>query len=610
MSYYTVEITNGTKTTVIDDGDRLRVAGGKIVKQINGIDSFTFTMYHGNPGYNLLTPKQTMVSVKEKQSGKEVFFGRYLKATDSMEADGKISKSVICQGLLGWLSDTVQPYGEYTAAAGVRTILERFITEHNSQAPAKAFRVGAVNVTGENGYTYTTNWQNTVDAIKTKLIEKFGGEIQVRKATESGQTVYYIDYLKQIGVTSTTAIELAVNLQSVSQDIDATSIITRLYPLGAKLEGSEDRVKISSVNGGKPYIENTTLKAKYGLISGTMIWNDVTTPAALMSKATAAMNSGNKIKTQYMITALDLSKAGYDFQSFGLGNSYPIKNSLMGINDTLRVIGLTIDLDVPYQSQLTVGDKFATLTGLTATNIASLNAKIDNIVVEQKDFASEIVAKQTALIRGADGGCVYQRLDPTTGLPMETIYLNEASIEASTHALRINNNGIGFWSGQAGGALTGEYTKAWTIDGTFNTDYIFAEEIAGVKFNNANGDFQVKEDGTLIAKKALTYNLRVTNAIMQLSGMDDYIQFILSSQGGGGYIRMHHAGLEAYTTQGTGLAFRPASIIGAESGDTKFKIQRNGQAEFVSVYANDVYIKQNDSDTGYISLRTYIANHP
>lgn len=187
MSYYTVEITNGTKTTVIDDGDRLRVAGGKIVKQINGIDSFTFTMYRGNPGYNLLTPKQTMVSVKEKQSGKEVFFGRYLKATDSMEADGKISKSVICQGLLGWLSDTVQPYGEYTAAAGVRTILERFITEHNSQAPAKAFRVGAVNVTGENNYTYTTNWQTTVDAIKTKLIEKFGGEIQVKKQPRAGR---------------------------------------------------------------------------------------------------------------------------------------------------------------------------------------------------------------------------------------------------------------------------------------------------------------------------------------------------------------------------------------------------------------------------------------
>lgn len=608
MSYYTVEITNGSTTTVIDDGDRLRVAGGKIVKQINGIDSFTFTMHHGNPGYSLLVPKKTMVSVKEKKTGNEVFFGRYLKATDSMEADGKISKSVICQGLLGWLSDTVQPYGEYTAAAGVRTILERFITEHNSQAPAKAFRVGAVNVTGENGYTYTTNWQNTVDAIKTKLIEKFGGEIQVRKAIESGQTVYYIDYLKQIGGTSTTAIELAVNLQSVSQDIDATSIVTRLYPLGAKLEGSEDRVKISSVNGGLPYIENSTLKAKYGLISGTQIWNDVTTPAALMSKATAAMSSGNKIKTQYMITALDLSKGGYDFQSFKLGWSYPIKNRLMGINDTLRVIGLTIDLDVPYQSQLTVGDKFATLTGLTATNIATLNAKIDNIVVEQKDFASDIVAKQTALIRGAEGGCVYQRLDPTTGLPMETIYLNEASIEASTHALRINNNGIGFWSGQAGGALTGEYSRAWTIDGTFDTDYIFAEEITGVKFNNSNGDFQVKEDGTLIAKKAYTYNLRVENAQMDFYGPDDYIQFALSA--GRGYLRMHHAGLEAYTAKGTGIAFLPANIIGAENGSTTFKIPRNGEPEFMKVYANDIFIKQNDSDTGYISLRTYIANHP
>ena len=74
-----------------------------------------------------------------------------------------------------------------------------------------------------------------MDAISEQLVGKFGGEIQLRD--QDGKV--YIDYLEHIGHGTDTKIELAVNLKTISREIDETSVITRLYPLGAKLTDSE-----------------------------------------------------------------------------------------------------------------------------------------------------------------------------------------------------------------------------------------------------------------------------------------------------------------------------------------------------------------------------------
>ena len=111
-----------------------------------------------------------------------------------------------------------------------------------------------------------------MDAISEQLVGKFGGEIQLRD--QDGKV--YIDYLEHIGHGTDTKIELAVNLKTISREVDETSVITRLYPLGAKQTDSEKRLTIGSVNGGKDYIEDSALVAKYGVISGTQTWDDVT----------------------------------------------------------------------------------------------------------------------------------------------------------------------------------------------------------------------------------------------------------------------------------------------------------------------------------------------
>lgn len=507
---HTVTITNGTEKTTIHSDNLDRISGGKIVKAVNAVDSFTFTIYPDNAGYNKLKPLTTSVTVTDDSTGKDIFIGRVLKCPDSMDEQGLICKSVTCEGRLGWLYDSVQPYAEYKVV-GIRTVLASFISKHNTQVgDDKHISVGQVTVTGENNYTYSVNWVSTMDAISEQLVGKFGGEIQLRD--QNGKV--YIDYLEHIGHGTDTKIELAVNLKTISREVDETSVITRLYPLGTKLTDSEKRLTIGSVNGGKDYIEDSALVAKYGVISGTQTWDDVTQASILKTKATAFLKSANKAKKQYKITAVDLSTIDMNFEQFELGCWYRIVNPLMGIDEDLRIIGITINLDSPEQSELTFGDKFETMTGFMTAKTKSLQTAIDNSEFRNRQVIDSKIENATKLITGAEGGHVI--LDPSEK-PERILIMDTADINTCKSCIQLNKNGLGFWKSSDGGsAKNGPYTNAWTIDGNLVASFITALTLTGLKINNGSGTFKVDESGNVVANKLSSKSATITGGSINI----------------------------------------------------------------------------------------------
>lgn len=507
---HTVTITNGTEKTTIHSDNLDRISGGKIVKAVNAVDSFTFTIYPDNAGYDKLKPLTTSVTVTDDSTGKDIFIGRVLKCPDSMDEQGLICKSVTCEGRLGWLYDSVQPYAEYKVV-GIRTVLASFISKHNTQVgDDKHISVGQVTVTGENNYTYSVNWVSTMDAISEQLVGKFGGEIQLRD--QNGKV--YIDYLEHIGHGTDTKIELAVNLKTISREVDETSVITRLYPLGTKLTDSEKRLTIGSVNGGKDYIEDSALVAKYGVISGTQTWDDVTQASVLKTKATAYLKSANKAKKQYKITAVDLSTIDMNFEQFELGCWYRVVNPLMGIDEDLRIIGITINLDSPEQSELTFGDRFETLSGFMTAKTQSLQSAIDNSEFRNRQVIDSKIENATKLITGAEGGHVI--LDPSEK-PQRILIMDTADINTCKACIQLNKNGLGFWKSSDGGsAKTGPYTNAWTIDGNLVASFITALTLTGLKINNGSGTFKVDESGNVVANKLSSKSATITGGSINI----------------------------------------------------------------------------------------------
>lgn len=643
---YTVTIDNGGTITAINEdtvkNTPARIKGGRISEEINSIPSFSFTIYPNNPGYDLLEGLYTKIKVYNSKTQKYDFEGRVLTVSDSMDASGLICKSVVCEGLLGHLCDSVQPYAE-NHNVSVRTFLGYLLSAHNSQSDFKVY-AGAVTVKDSNDSLYRyRNYETTLEDIKSKLIDTLGGEIQLRYNSDEGK--YYLDYLDQIGAKSTTNIELSVNLKSITREVDPTSVITRLYPLGAKESDSERRLTIASVNGNKTYIDNDSLIAKYGVISGAQTWDDVTLASNLLVKGKAFLAAQNKALKKYQITALDLSLIKLDFEQFTVGNTHRIKNPLMGIDEDLRIIGRVIDLDSPQNSSLTFGDKFETLTNLTAKKNRQLKTVIEDNQFRNMTVINDKVENATQLITGAQGGHVI--LDPSEK-PSRILIMDTDNIDTCTSCIQFNKNGMGFWRKSDGGsAKTGPYKNAWTIDGNLVAEFITALTLTGLKINNGNGTFKVDEDGNVTLK-----SVQITNGMINCGNgkfkVDSAGNVIMTSANitngnincGSGKFKVDSAGnvtmSSANITNGNiscgsgkfkvdenGTLIATNATFSDENGNYTFKVYPNGirfsskGAQYAEIYstgsqiyisADDYVITKNPGDTQRYSLRDILKN--
>ncbi len=347
----------------------LKLEKGSIKKGVNTFDSFEFSFLPNNPSFGRLKPLTTLIRVVDTRLNKSIFKGRVLIPTDEMESSGEFSCSYTCGSDLSYLQDSVQKYGKFQ-----NTTPEQFfrylIDVHNSQVEEhKRFVVGIVTVTNntDNVYRYVDDLATTWGTIQDKLISRLGGEIRVREVNG----VNYIDYVTEIGEHTDTTIELSKNLISISKSVDPTEIVTRIYPRGERLESEEEsntdasqpRLTIASVNNGKEYLNaSEELINEFGIIEKAVEWSEVTQPQILKSKGQQYLDEQKSAKTQYSLTAVDLSLIDLDIRRFEIGNYYPLKNSVMGIDEELRVVGITIDIIDVETSELTIGDRFITLS--------------------------------------------------------------------------------------------------------------------------------------------------------------------------------------------------------------------------------------------------------
>lgn len=352
---YLVTANNGEKDIYLNasstNNNAPRITG-TIKKGINVINGFSFTIYPNNPGYSQLQQLKTKIQVLNEKTNKAEFIGRVLLAKPKMDSNGLLMMNVVCESELGYLMDSITKYGEYHDIS-VRDFLQIIIDNHNAQVSEdKHFKLGKVEITGTL-YRYL-GYEESLKAIKDKLIDRLGGELSIRY--ENG--VRYLDYLLEIGMHSSTEIRLAKNLLTIEQEKDPTQVVPRIIPLGAKIEDSDERLTIASVNSGVDYIDDVEAIEAFGLVAKAVTWDDVNYPDILLRKAKEYQSSNNRILKKHKVEAVDLSLIDLDIDSYEVGNYYPVINPLMNINEELRVIEKSIVIENPGQSSLTIGDKF------------------------------------------------------------------------------------------------------------------------------------------------------------------------------------------------------------------------------------------------------------
>ena len=363
---YEVVIINDNKETVINavstDKDAPKITG-TIKKGINVIDSFTFNILPKNPGFNILKAYKTHVKVFNTKSKKYEFIGRVLPSVSDMQDSGAFIKKITCESILGYLIDSKQDYEEYQNISP-KDYLKKLIEVHNSRVENyKRFEVRNVTVKDSNDSLYRySDYTSTWDNINEDLIKSLGGEIQIEYTDDK----IYIDYLTEIGKTcADTAIRFKHNLQSISNQPKFDDFYTRYKFLGAKLkttdaEGNEvqsdERLTIKEVNNGKDYLDYEEGIEAFGIIEGVITYDDITEASNLLTRGKQYISS-IQLGMSNTVKALDLSLLGLDFDSFEVGNYYPVIVEPLYINYFQRVIEKSIEIRQPSSNTITLGEK-------------------------------------------------------------------------------------------------------------------------------------------------------------------------------------------------------------------------------------------------------------
>lgn len=437
--YVVSMINDGIPTIIHGPGtSNLKISDAQITKEVNKFDSFTFTVYSDNPGFDLVVPFSTLIKVQNVKNGEFVFEGRVISPSPAMDSVGIVSKEVTCEGLMGYLCDSCQfyaeeqYYGDSDTQTGLQLYLQTLLNRHN-EAVEEDKRISLGSVTLQtfdttNGVTKSISRGSTWDNINDKLIDVFGGEMRVRR-DEDG--VLRLDYEERLGVTRATRIQIARNLIESSQEPDPSEVITRLYPYGCKLtetvidadgneveQETERRLGIETVNDNLPYIDDVVGIRTYGIIEGYQEWDDITIPSNLLAKAQEFLGENNRVPMSTSISAVDLSLLGIDPDSFKIHDWYPVYNPLIGLDETLEIVKQTIDVNEPQNSTFDLGETAYTLSGdiaggnlpgeyyefvsTTNTNTTNINNRITTTNASIKVFEDRInsIVSETNTITG------------------------------------------------------------------------------------------------------------------------------------------------------------------------------------------------------------------
>lgn len=569
----------------LDVNSNKRLSAGVLAEEVNQIPSFSFTIPVMNPAFSQeLHDRVDEVKLRNTRTNEDEFEGHLLSHSQSMDSSGKLCIKCIAEGHLGYLCDSIQMYHNYVDTSP-ESFLTALLTNHNAQVvasghPEKTITLGTVSIT-QSDYkrSKTTAYRNTLEEIRVNLIDRIGGEIRVRRVNG----VLVLDYLDRIGTNSDTKIELAKNMKSLAVDIDTTNIITRLIPLGAQLSpgDSAERLTISSVNSGKPYIDDTAGIAKYGIIAGTVEFDDITVASNLKTAGQNYLTNNNRICKAYECQALDLSLIQDDYQPLVCGNSYIFKNSFMGLNERLRLIGRTVDIYKPYTPTLKIGDKTVRITDV-ATRTAKL---IEYDLPQQKN---EILASA----KGIATDIINAGINGNVVVNGNEILIMDTDDKSTAHNVWRYN--LGGW-GISHNGYSGPYTMAATLNGGFVADFITAGVLRGLEILNGNGKFHVHTDGTVDAAA-----INITGGSINIETNSQSYDVIQLACGGWTHKLAPLEWILENSDTGCQIVAQAGAIFFKKNGtQTMFLSTDNGSVGAAQVAADELLYKDTDSGNYY-----------
>lgn len=351
--------------------DGCGVFSPKLTEELNKASSLDYTMPPNNSLYDSVSKLKTIITVH--QHDQEIFRGRVLYD----EKDFYKQKKTTCEGELNFLLDSKQR--PYTYSGKASDLFKQYIANHNARVEAnKKFTVGKITASAASTNVYAENkeYPSTLDEINNQLINNLGGYLKIRGV---GNT-RYIDWLEEYGNVVTQTIEFGVNLLDITEYISAEDIYTVLIPLGKSQQDEEGndlgRLDISSVNGGKDYIENATAISLFGRIEEKITWEEVEDAESLKKIGETTLSENIEMAVTLTVKAVDLHTLNVDVERIDLGDSVRVISIPHGLDKYFKCTKITHDMTNPDQTEYVFGVNYTALTDMQAGREKNINEAV------------------------------------------------------------------------------------------------------------------------------------------------------------------------------------------------------------------------------------------
>ena len=346
----------------LEDGFVIEATERELVHSENRASTLTFKLFPNSKAIDKLERFITKIFVFD--DGIEVFDGHVIDIVDSMSNNGEFTYKVSCLSVLDYLNsistgkwefhphnytleesdeEQLDPF-EIFENMTIKKTLQKVLDKYNSNVTDDK-KIFLGNVTVEDDVYIQSNRSKILNFMQ-ELASKKEAFIDIRKADNK----YYLDFLKDVAKDEN-EIKLGVNMTSISRTSNLENIVTRIIPLGA------DGLTIKSVNNGLEYVQDDELVAKYGVNDKIVKWDDVTVAENLKNKAIKKLKTINDTTFSVEVSSLDLSYIDNNFKRFKKSQQVRIVNQVLKIDKTYRLIEMAIDMDNPYNSELTFSNK-------------------------------------------------------------------------------------------------------------------------------------------------------------------------------------------------------------------------------------------------------------
>ena len=308
------------------------------------------------------------------------------------------------------------------------------------------------NITSINSYRCVrTSLAGCIDTI----IDRWGGHL-VRDN-------FNVNILGSIGVDNGITIQYKKNLQELTASYDWSGVVTKLLPVGKDGILLDELYIYSDIQYDIPYTkvvsfsQDTINEDDYKDAEGNL--NEEAYKEAL--KADLA-TQGQQYVNLYCLPTINYTLKGNPEKVTDIGDIIQVKDERIGVNVTTEVISYEYDAIQKKYVSLEFGNFTNTLSDLISNIGASTSSKVDNAIVTLTSELSAALAEAQDKIWNALGSSyvIYEG--------DKILVVDKLPSSSARNVIMINAAGISFSST----GVNGEFTTAWTIDGTFNAQAI------------------------------------------------------------------------------------------------------------------------------------------